>query len=494
MQEPTATAPQNVLQVHFDSTVDGQYVLDPETDVFIKVNQAFCDLLGYTAEQLVEARAPISTMSVVHPDDREDVLKRRNAASGLGEHGTLRFRVVKPDSTVRYLEITYSVISFMGRRLHMGSARDVSEQVKLENKLRNESEFNRELSLAAQRSAKEAERQKIEALMANTRVGALAEVLRAVPVLTKRLLEIEKIDDIFKETTVTLYNEAGCSHCYVLMKNNEGDLQIKYSSPYRATDKLTPDSNGMYQTVLRAIQNLAIDESGTHVAPIRVAGEIRGLLEVGMPKNLQRFYTTQPQIQQSLRDLVVTIADFLGLVISDHENLQRITLQSRQDKLTGLANRRVFEEQITTEFRRAVRYERDLALLMLDIDHFKKVNDTYGHQQGDRVLAAIGGLLKHSFRDLDTVCRYGGEEMCAILPETVGEAARAKAEYVRRKVEELVIPIMDKPDETMKVTASIGVACLTRNTSSEEQLLREADRALYECKTGGRNRVILAKA
>jgi diguanylate cyclase (GGDEF)-like protein len=198
-------------------------------------------------------------------------------------------------------------------------------------------------------------------------------------------------------------------------------------------------------------------------------------------------------VAQSIKDLVITIADFLGLVISNHENLERVTLASRTDNLTGLFNRRVFEENLTIEFRRALRYQRDLSLLILDIDHFKKVNDTWGHQQGDAVLEAVGGLLKGSFRDLDSVCRYGGEEVCAILPETVGEAARSKAEYLRRKIEELRIPLLNKPEETMSVTVSIGVACVSQTTISEDQLLREADSALYECKSSGRNRVLLAK-
>lgn len=121
------------------------------------------------------------------------------------------------------------------------------------------------------------------------------------------------------------------------------------------------------------------------------------------------------------------------------------------------------------------------------------MNDTWGHQQGDAVLEAIGGLLKGSFRDLDSVCRYGGEELCAILPETVGEAARSKAEYLRRKIEELEVPLCTDATKSMKITVSIGVAYVSKTTLSEDQLLREADQALYECKSSGRNRVILAK-
>lgn len=493
MEESTATLQTNLLQIHFQSGMDGQYVLDPAVDVFVKVNPAFCELVGYTAEQLVEAKTPLATASLVHPEDRELVSAQRKQASRPGERGSLRFRVVLPDGEVRTLEICYSVVNYLGRILHVGSARDVSEQVKLESKLRSESDYNRELSLEAQRAAKENQKKNIEIAEANTRISALAEVLRAIPLLTKRLLEIKSLADVFKETAQTMVSDAGFSSCTILLKGADGALEIKTANPLRATTKLPPNAATLYQSVLTGAQQLAIDEQGAHIAPITAAGEIRGVLHVGLPKNLARFYKTQAMVAQSIKDLVVTIADFLGLVISNHENLERVTLASRTDNLTSLFNRRVFEESLTIEFRRALRYQRDLSLIILDIDHFKKVNDTWGHQQGDAVLQAVGGLLRGSFRDLDTVCRYGGEEMCAILPETVGEAAKSKAEYLRRKIEELRIPLLNKQGETMNVTVSIGVACMSQTTVSEEQLLREADSALYECKSSGRNRVLLAK-
>jgi diguanylate cyclase (GGDEF)-like protein len=404
-----------------------------------------------------------------------------------------RFRVVRPDGEVRHLEVRFTLIRYMGRIVQVGSARDVSEQVKLEIKLRNESEFNRELTLAAQQSAKDAQRKSLEVLEANTRVGALSEVLRAIPLLTKRLLELEDINEVFKETALTMVNDAQFSSCAVLLKDSDGKLEVKYANPFRTTTTLQVKETPLISRVLSGAEGLAVDESGTHFAAIQTGAEIRGLLQVGLPKNLQRFYAGHKPIQQSIKDLVSTIADFLGVVISNHENLERIKQQSRMDKLTGLYNRRVFEEQLATEFRRALRYERDLSLVIMDIDNFKHVNDTYGHQQGDLVLSTIGSLLAVSFRDLDTVCRYGGEEICAILPETVGEAAKAKADQIRRKIAETDIPMLNEPGKTQRITMSMGVACLSKATTTEEQLLRDADRALYWVKKNGKNQVKLAE-
>lgn len=181
MEESTATIQSNLLQIHFNSGMDGQYVLDPAADVFVKVNPAFCELVGYSAEQLVESKTPLATGALVHPEDRELVTAQRKQAARPGERGSLRFRVVLPEGEVRTLEICYSVVNHLGRILHVGSARDVSEQVKLESKLRSESDYNRELSLEAQRAAKENQKKNIEIAEANTRISALAEVCAPFP-------------------------------------------------------------------------------------------------------------------------------------------------------------------------------------------------------------------------------------------------------------------------------------------------------------------------
>lgn len=492
MERETATALPDLLNLHFDNAVDGQYVLDPEADVFIKANPAMCELLGFTHEQLVEARRPVSALSLVHPDDRELVKAQRAVSQNIGDVNVMRFRAVRSDGDVRHLECRYALIPHMGRLLHVGSARDVSEQAKLEHKLRAESDFNRELSLAAQRAAKESQRKQVEVVQANTREAALSEVLRAIPLLTKRLAEIESVDNVFKEAVLTMVNDAHFSSCMVLLKDEQGALEVRYANPSRDTVRLRPESHPLYQDLLTGAREISVDAGGVHIAPIRSGTYVRGLLQVGLPRMLQAFYAANKQIQESVRDLVVTIADFLGVVVQNHENLERIRQQSRVDQLTGLLNRRVFDEQLVIEFRRALRYERDLSLMMFDLDNFKRVNDTWGHQQGDAVLEAVSGLLRGSFRDLDTVCRYGGEEICVIMPETVGEAARVKGEQIRRKIAEMEIPLVDEHKKCMGVTVSVGIACMNKTTQTEQQLLRAADRALYYCKNHGKNQVRLA--
>jgi diguanylate cyclase (GGDEF)-like protein/PAS domain S-box-containing protein len=493
MDHDTATVSPSLLHLHFDQAVDGQYVLDPEADVFVKVNPAMCELLGFTREQLVEARRPVSTLSLVHEDDRDLVTAHRGSTQSPGDTGIMRFRAVRSDGSVRHLEVRYTLVEYMGRLVQVGSARDVSEQVKLEQKLRNESDFNRELSQAAQRNAQDAHRKSMEVLEANTRIHALTEVLNAIPVLTKDLVQLGSLDEVYKQAALTMVNEAQFSACSVMLKDDEG-VRIAYASPFREKEeRVNVNEHPGLKVILEGRAPIYVDKDGKHVAPILVSGEIHGLLEVSLPKNVQRFFHSHKTIQQSIGDLVTTIADFLGIVTANLHNLEQIRRQSREDALTGLGNRRHFDRALAEEFTRAQRYDRDLSLMIMDIDHFGRFNNTYGHQQGDEVLETIGALLKSSFREIDTVCRYGGEELVVIMPETVGQAAKTKAEQIRRKVEETPFERVDqKGAGPLSVTMSIGIACLNKSIQSEEELLREADKALYHCKESGRNQVKLA--
>ena len=146
------------------------------------------------------------------------------------------------------------------------------------------------------------------------------------------------------------------------------------------------------------------------------------------------------------------------------------------DGLTGLYNRRYFQQALDREFARAKRYNTDLSLAMFDIDHFKKLNDTYGHQFGDKVLAEIAKIIKASLRRTDYVTRYGGEEFVVILPETSLERTAIPIERLRKHIEQEDFRYGETP---VRVTVSIGIANITPSVVSEKDLLKRADMALY---------------
>jgi diguanylate cyclase (GGDEF)-like protein len=168
-----------------------------------------------------------------------------------------------------------------------------------------------------------------------------------------------------------------------------------------------------------------------------------------------------------------------------HELVQR---QAVTDELTGLSNHRRFQEVMAQEVGRSKRFGSDLGLVMLDIDHFKAVNDTYGHQQGDVVLGEVARVLRDSSREIDEPSRYGGEELAVALPQTDLDGAYLFAERVRTAVEALRIPRLDGAGGHLRVTASFGAAAMPGSGDDSAALIAAADAALYRAKHAGRNR------
>jgi len=173
------------------------------------------------------------------------------------------------------------------------------------------------------------------------------------------------------------------------------------------------------------------------------------------------------------------------------EVLQHATL----DALTGLNNRRQFEMRLKQEYSTAKRQHKPLCAMMIDVDFFKKVNDTYGHNAGDCVLKNVANLIKAGLRDYDIASRYGGEEFAVLLPYTKIEEAFAVAQRLRQSIEKAKIDISGEGDVDVKpisVTISIGLYQF-KSEDSLEILYQNADKALYDAKTHGRNKVVIFK-
>lgn len=205
-----------------------------------------------------------------------------------------------------------------------------------------------------------------------------------------------------------------------------------------------------------------------------------------------------PYRRRLLLAAILTLAVVAGLATKLARPLLRLmgevsllSRMARTDGLTGLANRRAFDDKLARETEIAGALGHDLSLILCDIDHFKQVNDRYGHQAGDQVLRAVSALLATSVRDGDSPARFGGEELAIILPRTPLVGARRLAERVRRELEGLEVELAD--GATIGVTASFGAASFA-TYSSAEGVLKAADEALYEAKEAGRNRVVTATA
>ncbi|MDI6870426.1 MAG: diguanylate cyclase [Bacillota bacterium] len=193
------------------------------------------------------------------------------------------------------------------------------------------------------------------------------------------------------------------------------------------------------------------------------------------------------------RAFLRTLAAHAAMAIENARLHEEAEEQSVRDALTGLYNVRRLQLRLAEELRRAERYRRELSFLMLDIDHFKRYNDTYGHLQGDRVLRRVADVVTQNVRTVDQVFRYGGEEICVLLPETPRLKAMLVAERIRIAVAACSFSGEDGQD-LGRVTVSVGVASFPHDAATPQELIARADAALYRAKAQGRNQVAAAAA
>ncbi|WP_338723782.1 PleD family two-component system response regulator [Devosia sp. XK-2] len=275
-------------------------------------------------------------------------------------------------------------------------------------------------------------------------------------------------------------------------------------------DILTEPADAVFQVAGAGYELALISMSLDDFDPLRVSSQIRTVEHSrNLPIILMADAADKPRV---VRALDLGINDYISRPVERNELQARVRTQIRRhryamelresvnntmalavtDELTGLYNRRYFDRHLNVMLGKAQEQERDMALMILDIDHFKAVNDNHGHDVGDAVLREFAARLKRNIRGVDLACRFGGEEFVVLMPDTDTGQAEAVAERVRQAMAEKQFEV--GPARPLSVTVSVGVALNESRVDTPESLIKRADVALYRAKRGGRNRVIFDAA
>lgn len=266
-------------------------------------------------------------------------------------------------------------------------------------------------------------------------------------------------------------------HAVILLKGDQPVLEDRHS-----TNGTRVNGETIKRVELRDGDTIAIGSFRLMYRSFLSAGE-KAEFEAALPDTImieQRIEDLVGAIRPGETDAVYGFKHFINAV------RDKLNVRANVDRLTGLQNRRSFDEHFPFEFERARRYRHSMCLIMIDVDHFKTVNDTHGHAKGDDVLRSVATVILESVRVTDYCARYGGEEMVVLLPEISLENAALVAEKIRRNVQERSEELAGVP-----VTISLGVSTLVKNFESPSALLTAADARLYEAKKSGRNRVVI---
>ena len=265
----------------------------------------------------------------------------------------------------------------------------------------------------------------------------------------------------------------------------------EYNLAHRARGAVRKIEEEPVRTAIAAMRPLVVKldertapgiEGGGHpqhalVVPVQRSGQLMGAMEL--------YLNSWRELTDDQADLLNGVASQAAIAIRHAQLFQAQEENALTDELTKLPNRRALAQRFLQEMQRARRHHKAIAFMMIDLDHFKQVNDTYGHLNGDAVLAELASILEHGARESDVCARYGGEEFGLILHETTEAGARTLAERIRAKVAAATFP------GGLKLTISIGVAA-TDEPALFTTLMERADQALYAAKQGGRNQVRIA--
>ena len=423
----------------------------------------------------------------IHPEDRERVQRvfRETVASGVGQR--TQFRFLLGDGRVRYIESQGDVIKDAEGKVAqvVVVARDITRRKEFERALE---ESNRQM----QATVLELERRDRD----NTALGKLGDMLEMCKSADESKAVLgQLVDKLFPGTSGNLY-----------LLNFGNDLLEAVATwgaagpagdPVIGKDDCWAMRRGQMHVVEDArskliCQHLVAPPAGGYLcAPIMGQGEVLGMLHVQYgAASAGEAELLRQRRHESQQAWALNVSEHIALALANLKLRETLRVQAVRDSLTGLYNRRYMEQALEREVLRAARNGRTVGVIMLDLDHFKRYNDTHGHEAGDNLLRVLGDFLLTHVRAEDIACRYGGEEFVVILPEASLAMCRSRAEQLWKGVQGLSVNVHG--ELLHGVTTSVGVAAFPEHGATMSGLLRAADAALYAAKRQGRDRVEVA--
>lgn len=316
--------------------------------------------------------------------------------------------------------------------------------------------------------------------------------MQALHEISNAIFRSVRLDEMLKSVAQSLIQQLGFDRVKIYLINREGEslesaLTLDQRQQETVEKEIFPLKRGVHPMV-----DLILGKTGDEriekyqrtilYLPLRTRDENMGVL---MVDNL----LSQQEIPPDQLPILTAVAGQMGMAIKNARLFQGVEELSITDGLTGLYLMRYFKQRLKEEFYRAERTHGQLSLMILDIDHFKRFNDTYGHPSGDTILATVAERVLANARKVDLTARYGGDEFVILLPDTAAEEALLLAERLHQAVSNEPLVLANKT--TINLTVSIGVATYPTHASSIEELIKRADEALYWIKSHGRNRIRL---
>lgn len=466
----------------FETAKDGILILRADSGEITEVNPFLRELLGYSEDELIGKK--LWDIGLFEDHARSKVAYEELKTKGYVRYEDLPLKTKAGQR--KEVEFVSNVYEVNGERVIQCNIRDIGERKRVESAL---AQSNDSLKVTVR-----------ELALRNDEISLLSDLgdsLQTCVSLEEAYRVVARFSvQLFPNTQGVLYT-INASQKFV-------EAAIGWGGPMPGETEFAPnDCVSLRRGRVHAVNgdDLSSSLSCKHVnppaknylcAPMIAYGEIQGVLHLrSVNESVVSSEKSEANFQKSKFGLAGTIADYIGLALANLKLRDTLRQQSIRDSVTGLYNRRYMKEALERELRRALREAKPLGILMLDIDNFKKLNDTFGHDAGDAVLHALGNFLKLEIRGNDIPCRYGGEEFLVILPGIPLDECVKRAEKIRGEVKTL--DVQHEGKALPRISFSVGVSQSPDHGDTIDDLLKSADTALYSAKASGRDQVVVGQ-